>query len=111
MNIVVTTPAHEFTEQDWYGFAGAELFEDGSAPVLLEAETNNDYISIVASKSGIDIFLYPKNHDSDEDVWMKDMSNDNKETIVNTISKVVNRIRSIDSIPEYLEAEGFDHFS
>lgn len=41
----------EFNENDWYMCLGAECFEDGSLPVILDTMD----ITIVADKTGIEV--------------------------------------------------------
>jgi hypothetical protein len=38
-----------FSQSDWYGYAGAEKFEDGSEPLI----AGNDEFTIIVDKSGI----------------------------------------------------------
>jgi hypothetical protein len=54
----------EFTKIDWYGFAGAENFPEGSAPLI--GEENNYFV--VADANGIELHLNPDNED-EESIW------------------------------------------
>jgi hypothetical protein len=44
--------AREFTEDDWHGYAGCELWDDGRQPLVREL---NDKAQAVADRNGIEV--------------------------------------------------------
>lgn len=49
MNELKELGFREFTKEDWYGWAGAEEFTDGSQPLILETEE----VTVVVSRDSI----------------------------------------------------------
>ena len=47
----------EFEKTDWYGYAGAERFADGSEPMRADYEKDDEYISLIVDRTGIEIYL------------------------------------------------------
>ncbi len=48
-----------FTSNDWMGFAGAELFADGSSPLIAEIKVNGAPGVAVYDAHGIEVYWYP----------------------------------------------------
>lgn len=54
----------EFTKNDWNGWAGATNFEDGSSPLIYEAEN----FTMIVDFEGISIYSDPEENNG-EDEW------------------------------------------
>lgn len=56
---MATQKIRRFTKTDWYGYAGAERFNDGSAPFIYETTLDDGQaeVVIIADKKGVEIDL------------------------------------------------------
>lgn len=53
----------DFTKEDWYGYAGAERFNDNSEPKISHAAYCGWDSDIIADKNGIQVFSWRDNPD------------------------------------------------
>lgn len=66
----------QFTKSDWYGYAGAEKFSDGSEPLIGRHKLKRDtHVNVICSRSQIDIEVYNGITD-DEDTYILQMPNE-----------------------------------
>ena len=70
------TSIRTFTKHDWDAFAGAECFENGSQPLIFEAELNDGQscLTVIADRTGLEIYIQSVEEYS-EDVWSKGIKN------------------------------------
>ena len=54
----------EFCKEDWYGYAGAEKFADGSEPKIATVPEWNGEIDVLASAGAIEVYFYAHNDDT-----------------------------------------------
>ena len=63
-----------FKKEDWYAFAGAEKFSNGSEPFIYEVELNDGAVgvTIIADANGIEIYMSgdPDNDDCEYYAWL-----------------------------------------
>lgn len=67
-----------FDKNDWYGWAGAEPFLDGSSPMIADAKAvDGRDVVILLDRNGIEINFLPleDSETSDPEVWMMDEDN------------------------------------
>lgn len=66
----------EFTQTDWYGWAGAEPFAGGQPPLICEVDLTEDGRSavILLDRNGIEVDFFSEEVD-DAEVWSMDESN------------------------------------
>jgi hypothetical protein len=56
-----------FTKNDWYGFAGAEPFADGSEPMI--GYDNEQNIMVIADGTGISLVVYSGPSENPTEAW------------------------------------------
>lgn len=76
---MATQKIRRFTKTDWYGYAGAERFNDGSAPFIYETtlDDGETEVIIVADKNGVMIEIANEDYvaaDLSACVWQKNVS-------------------------------------
>ena len=88
----------EFTKIDWTGFAGAELFQDGSSPLI--AEYGELYIII--DGSGLTAATF------DNVEYMLNEDNSDKEYLIDVADKILDDCKGLLTyeIKEYLKRRG-----
>jgi hypothetical protein len=59
-----------FTRVDWYGYAGAESFEDGTEPRIGELTVDGWDAEIVWDAHGVQVFWHVNDPPSDMDKWL-----------------------------------------
>ena len=48
----------QFTKEDWYGWAGAEKFENGELPLIYKHELKNAELTIIGDRNGVQVAVY-----------------------------------------------------
>lgn len=46
---------HTFTQEDWYGFAGAECFTDNEQPIMVAWNENGLEVIVIVDKNGVGV--------------------------------------------------------
>lgn len=59
-----------FEKTDWYGFAGAECFPDGTDPIISEVASANGEKSLTVIVDGGGVSLYLDECEKDTDWWI-----------------------------------------
>lgn len=106
-----------FTKEDWYGWAGAEKFENGSEPFIYERDMNDGFVevTIIADKNGICVNI--SSNDGDDlttDTWEKELSLSALRA-AGELSHLVEYVEKFNSAPDFAYAldhnrEGFEGF-
>ena len=53
----------DFTKEDWYAYAGAEEFTDGTQPKIASKEVEDCEVTVIVSNSGVQIFILNENEE------------------------------------------------
>lgn len=68
------TEPREFTQSDWYGWCGAEAWDD-SQPLIYEHSELNAHYTIIADKNGFEVCVTFESHvDETTNVYHKDIA-------------------------------------
>lgn len=101
-----------FTEVDWYGFAGAEKFANGSEPFIYEANfsDNSANLTVVADRNGISIMINTKD---DDIIYFKDShfkSSLQAEGEIRALARVIKSYTEASDLCYDLDNENFPEF-
>ena len=102
--------AHPFTQEDWWGFAGADRFDDGTAPLMFETNKDITLIRCMADNKGIEVYIYPEGEDTlkDPDYFSKRTEGATKNDILKDYAEAIKTIKeSKEDIPDRLLVIGF----
>ena len=94
MTTIMTRDIHEFTKEDWYGFSGAERFEDGGAPLMCEMKVGENTAFCIAHGMGINVDVFsPEDTDMSHPIVYSFKSN-SKNTILNKYHETMEKLKA-----------------
>jgi hypothetical protein len=67
-NLIRRPDWRRFAEADWYGFAGAERFENGDEPWIAEVEVDGQPAVAIVDATGVSVFL-PEGDGPEDESW------------------------------------------
>lgn len=90
-----------FDKSDWYGFAGAERFSNGSEPFIYSKLMNDGLVelTIIADRTGIEIFMYGDGDDN-PDVWDKEIPNLSSLRAEGEMKKLIEYVKKFEYAPD-----------
>lgn len=89
------TELREFVNTDWYGYAGAENFADGSVPQIAEWECGEVALTVIADKTGIEVEVY--NNPTEDCYSFTSELNLPKNLIIQVAKAIIEDIENVDN--------------